>query len=121
MSICPVAPMLCPSCNFEASAGSRYCANCGRQLVEEQARNSATKLRAHRELTLRTITVLFCDIASSTDVISRLPSETALKILNIATDRLADAEQAAGGTVLERMGDGLMPCSACPSPWPTAR
>ena len=98
----------CPSCGREATLDSRYCSGCGRSLLPLSTSEAGPTWTASKEASLRPVTVLFCDLKGSTELISQLQSETALRILSTATDAMAGAVQAAGGAVLKRMGDGVM-------------
>ncbi len=82
--------------------------------MPDQTRVVPPRGQHSRDHSLRIVTVLFCDIKGSTEMISHRPSESALAILSTATEAMAEAVEAAGGTVLKRMGDGLMAAFGVP-------
>jgi class 3 adenylate cyclase/tetratricopeptide (TPR) repeat protein len=56
----------------------------------------------------RPITVMFCDLAGSTGLASRLDAEDWRNIVNAFFDEASNAVNGLGGHVLKKLGDGLM-------------
>lgn len=123
----------CPSCGRLCLLGSRYCDACGSQLdlvIEEQPnpwtyrqpRNYTPKHLADKILTIRgplegerkQVTVLFCDLASSTPLAERLGAERMHTLLDRFFD-LATAEvHRYEGTINQFLGDGFMALFGAP-------
>jgi class 3 adenylate cyclase/tetratricopeptide (TPR) repeat protein len=59
-------------------------------------------------LDLRMVTVLFADIVGSTALIEKMDAEQASAVLDPAVELAAKAVHRYGGTVIDRLGDGLM-------------
>jgi class 3 adenylate cyclase/predicted ATPase len=56
----------------------------------------------------RPITVMFCDLAGATGLVSRLDAEDWLNIVSAFLDEASNAVTGLGGHVLKKLGDGLM-------------
>jgi class 3 adenylate cyclase len=56
----------------------------------------------------RPITVMFCDLAGSTSIASKLDAEDWRNLVNAYLDEASKAVTALGGHVLKKLGDGLM-------------
>ena len=56
----------------------------------------------------RPITVMFCDLAGSTGLASRLDPEDWRNMVNAYLDEASNAVTGIGGHVLKKLGDGLM-------------
>src|SRR6516164_8114022 len=69
---------------------------------------SAPKTFAPPDAERRPITVMFCDLAGSTSLASRLDAEDWRNIVNAYLNEASDAVAGLGGHVLKKLGDGLM-------------
>ncbi len=86
----------CPACGACPPEGARFCSNCGRPLGGGDA--------AERKLA----TVLFADLAGSTELASSMDAETLRGLLAALYDQLSRAAEAYGGTVEKFIGDAVM-------------
>ncbi len=86
----------CPNCGVLPPEGARFCPNCGRALGVGDA--------AERKLA----TVLFADLAGSTELSTRIDAETLRGLLGDVYDQLSRAAEAYGGTVEKFIGDAVM-------------
>lgn len=62
----------------------------------------------------RRVTILFCDIAGFTDVVDRVEPEVITQVLGDYLGAMSDLVDAAGGTLNEFAGDGLMALFGAP-------
>lgn len=111
---CGVRVMLtCPACGLEAPPGSRFCGTCGTAVgsagAEDQA---AVPTRTMGEI--KQVTVLFADIAGSTELVSRLDPEQAMERLYPAVATMCEAVRHFEGTVIRTLGDGIMALFGAP-------
>ena len=104
--------MECPACKTKTGDDAKYCHQCGRRLaLEPGGQWSASDPESGENARLRErkdVTVLFADIANSTEIISELDPEEVLDFLDGVTSSLVDAVHRYGGTVKQVMGDGIM-------------
>src|SRR6516162_426616 len=102
--------MRCSNCGSENQPGKRFCGDCGAALanVPEISAPAATPIAASPSGERRHLTVLFCDLVSSTSIAARLDPEEWREIL--ASYHLATAEAITrfGGHVAQYLGDGVM-------------
>ena len=117
------APMTatCPACGGKVLSGARFCGACGSQLEIEPGRpgpaephpaDSGSPMLAEGEH--KQVTILFCDLVSSTALAERLGAERLLSLVNRFFD-LGQAEiQRYGGPVSQFMGDGFMALFGAP-------
>ena len=122
-------PARCAACGTELAAAARFCFACG-QPVSEIAetpkfgvpgaytpKHLAEKILATRsalEGERKHVTVLFCDIASSTALADRLGAETMHTVLNQFFDLALAEVHRYEGTVNQFLGDGLMALFGAP-------
>ena len=86
----------CPNCGASPPEGARFCPNCGRPLGAGDA--------AERKLA----TVLFADLAGSTELSTHMDAEALRGLLADLFDQLSRAAEAYGGTVEKFIGDAVM-------------
>jgi len=86
----------CPNCGALPPEGARFCPSCGRALGVGDA--------AERKLA----TVLFADLAGSTELSTMMDAETLRGLLGEVYDQLSRAAEAYGGTVEKFIGDAVM-------------
>jgi class 3 adenylate cyclase len=104
--ILPVTPMpstRCPNCCAVPPEGARFCPSCGRPLGSGDA--------AERKLA----TVLFADLAGSTELAASMDAETLRGLLGDLYDQLSRAAEAYGGTVEKFIGDAVMAVFGVPA------
>ncbi len=97
--------MNCPVCGHANAAGSRYCSNCGTRLQQAPAAEGERKL----------VSVLFADVAGSTELTQRLGAEGWAEVMNGAFSVMNEAVAYYGGTVARLMGDGILAFFGVPS------
>ena len=89
---------LCPSCGQENPEQFRFCGACGAPLIPGPG----------LEPTRRTVTVVFCDLAGSTELGERLDPESLRDVMSNYFDLVATALERHGGTVEKFIGDAVM-------------
>ena len=93
--------MRCASCLSLNPDSHRFCSQCGAALV--------LVVPPPPQLgELKVATIFFADIVSSTTHIANLDPEQAMEQLQPAVQRMCEAVEAFGGTVVRTMGDGIL-------------
>jgi class 3 adenylate cyclase/tetratricopeptide (TPR) repeat protein len=87
----------CAQCGLERPAGARFCPGCGTPF-EEPAGREARKV----------VTVLFCDLASSTALAERLDPEVLRRVLERYFACARETLGRHGGTIEKFIGDAVM-------------
>jgi class 3 adenylate cyclase/tetratricopeptide (TPR) repeat protein len=125
---------LCPACGQSNPPVARFCMQCAKPLTSTQSaasaqpasvaspqsytpRHLAEKILASRsalEGERKQVTVLFADVAASTELIRDLDTEDAQTILDGAVHVMMDAVHRYEGTVSRTMGDGVMALFGAP-------
>lgn len=90
--------MNCPVCGHRNTEGSRFCSNCGTRLVDVKPGEGERKL----------VSVLFADVAGSTELTQLLGAEEWAEVMNGAFSVMNEAVAHYGGTVGRLMGDGIL-------------
>ena len=90
--------MNCPTCGGPLPDGARFCPTCGRPLAGDLGGVEERKLA----------TVLFADMAGSTELAMRLDAEHLRSLLADVYRELSQAAMAFGGTVEKFIGDAVM-------------
>ena len=110
----------CPKCGSENPPEASYCGDCGVALSQPTAapgsaeRGAATTIVEHGELhempegERRHLTVLFCDLVGSTQIVSHLDPEEWREIVAGYHRAAAQAIERFGGHVAQYLGDGVM-------------
>jgi len=88
----------CASCGRESADEFRFCPHCGGALA------AGGETREQR----KTVTVLFCDVASSTALGERLDPESLRRVLARYFERVSQVIERHGGTVEKFVGDAVM-------------
>ena len=97
----------CPGCGAPAADQARFCAQCGRALVDADGPPPAEGLRS-AEAERRQLTVMFCDLVGSTALSGRLDPEDLREILREYHEASTQAIRDFDGFVAEYLGDGLV-------------
>jgi class 3 adenylate cyclase/tetratricopeptide (TPR) repeat protein len=99
--------LACQKCGFMNLASSSFCAGCGDALAAAHFGESFDELRH--------VTVLFCDLVSSTELSQRLDLEDLRDILSAYHTVCANAVEAQDGHVAQYLGDGVLVYFGYPS------
>src|SRR6059036_1443099 len=97
----------CSSCGAENPPGFRFCGGCGRPLVAEPrpppppGSDAAAAAR-------KVVTIVFADLIGSTSLHERLDAESVRRFMDRYYRAMQTAVEAHGGTVTQRLGDGVM-------------
>lgn len=101
----------CVSCLTVNPAANRFCGNCGTAFghsVQAPVSAIATLAPEIQWGALKHATILFADIVSSTEHVAGLDPEQAMEQLRPAVQRMCNAVEHFGGTVVRTLGDGIM-------------
>ena len=96
----------CGRCGAENPEGTRFCASCGAAL--------AAPVEAPREAR-KLVTVLFTDVAGSTNLAERLDPESVRRVMERYFDELSAVIERHGGTVEKFIGDAIMAVFGIPA------
>ena len=99
----------CAHCGATCEPGARFCSACGKPVAaapEAQAPSEPPRHPSWGEV--KPATILFADVAGSTEQIAALDPEQAMQRLQPAIERMVAVVEAQGGTVLRTLGDGIM-------------
>jgi len=100
----------CVSCLTVNPVSNRFCGNCG-AAFGLSAQEPAGAIPAASEIqwgALKHATILFADVVSSTEHVAGLDPEQAMEQLRPAVQRMCNAVERFGGTVVRTLGDGIM-------------
>ena len=101
---------ICVSCGHANGPGAQFCSACGRRLapdaaaIEDREAPAADRLVGER----RQLTVLFCDIVGSTELVARLDPEEWQEISAQYQRRGTEAVERFGGFIDKFLGDGFL-------------
>jgi len=118
----------CPACGSTAPESARFCPECGRALATAPAeprqapesytpRHLAEKIltsRASLQGERKSVTVLFCDVVSSTALAERLGPDGMHALLGAFFERALGEVHRYEGTVNQFLGDGFMALFGAP-------
>jgi class 3 adenylate cyclase/tetratricopeptide (TPR) repeat protein len=96
---------LCPNCGASVTEEDRFCASCGSSLTAP-----ATRPGSQRKL----VTVLFADVAGSTQLGEQLDPEQLRAVMDIYFTAMRTEIEAEGGTVEKFIGDAVMAAFGVP-------
>ena len=99
--------MRCLNCGSENPAGKKFCGDCG-ALLDGRAPVLAREPRGPLPGERRHLTVLFCDLVSSTAIAARLDPEEWRETVGEYHRAAAEAITRYGGYVAQFLGDGVM-------------
>src|SRR5262245_10428074 len=105
----------CPSCGAAVGARQNFCSACGEPLGAVRAALPELQTPAHlsgrispAEAERKLATVLFADIANSTEIIRNFDAEEARQLLVPTVQLMADAVHRYQGIIIRDRGDGIM-------------
>src|SRR5216683_2329682 len=114
---------LCPACKTAVNPGARFCKKCGTALGEAApARKSAAAPVVVAETSApetldgerKTVTALFADIKSSTELMEDLDPEEARAIIDPALKLMIDGVHRYDGYIVQSTGDGIFALFGAP-------
>jgi len=101
----------CPSCSAHNPRGFKYCGECGFSLTRSSNGDSRAPKEPEayaREGERRHLTVLFSDLANSTEIAARLDPEEWRELAADYQQVASEAVTRFGGYVAQYLGDGLI-------------
>src|SRR5262245_63940949 len=108
-------PVSCAACGAENPPGKRYCGDCGAALAEADSVSRPSALTPSRpsseavaQAERRQLTVMFCDLISSTALATRLDPEDLREVIGAYHRCVADTIGRYDGFVAKYMGDGVL-------------
>src|SRR5436309_1844359 len=123
----------CPECGTDNGSAYKFCKNCGRALglvpaaEKDPARFASPQSYTPRHLAekiltsknamegeRKQVTVLFCDIANSTELAQRLGAEPMHEVLKRFFELALSEVHRYGGTINQFLGDGFMALFGAP-------
>jgi class 3 adenylate cyclase len=96
---------MCPSCGRENPGYARFCSTCGASLGAARPAGEERKI----------VTVLFVDVASSTELADRLDPEELREVMSAWYAAVRSEIEAQGGTVEKYIGDAVMAVFGVPA------
>jgi predicted ATPase/class 3 adenylate cyclase len=107
----------CGRCGHAIGAGAKFCADCGYRLESARLPPAPETPGPASEASpgeRRHVTVLFCDLVSSTEIASRLDPEHWHAVAAEYQQEAGDAARRMGGHIAKYLGDGLVVCFGYP-------
>ena len=101
-------PSPCANCGFENEPTAKFCGGCGRSIGETAASEKATPAPLADSAERRQLTVMFCDLVSSTALSSRLDPEDLREVIGAYHECVTETVSRFGGFVAKYMGDGVL-------------
>src|SRR5918997_5446119 len=110
-------PRVCPTCTHPIPAGAKFCPECGVSLTGDVAARGSSKTTPAVEhptpapassAERRQLTVMFCDMVSSTALASRLDPEDLREVIGAYLRCVAETITRFDGFVAKYMGDGVL-------------
>ena len=102
----PVAAV-CTACGAANPPAARFCSECGSRLAGARTAPSAPAAPA-ASAERRYLSVMFCDLAGSTELSSRLDPEDFGALIRAYQDQVAELMARFGGFIARFLGDGVM-------------
>jgi class 3 adenylate cyclase/tetratricopeptide (TPR) repeat protein len=106
--------MNCPRCAQPSSDNARFCSQCGAPLVLDAPVSESSSTEPESTEEFKPVTILFADIVSSTELVSKLDPEQAMRRLAPAVSLMRRAVERFGGTIIHTLGDGIMALFGAP-------
>jgi class 3 adenylate cyclase/tetratricopeptide (TPR) repeat protein len=113
---------LCPTCKLPAAAEDASCRHCGSELLDaEETQRGPSYADDQKEIfksqiagERKRITMMFADVAGSTDLIANLDPEQGSRFLLAVLEEMVAAVEEFGGVVNQVSGDGIMALFGAP-------
>jgi len=105
---------VCPECGHHSSLGAMFCGGCGSRLQAEPGLQKGADTPIFLTEERKQATILFADIAGSTQLIAGLDAEEAVERLRPALAAMRDSVEQFDGVVVRTMGDGIMALFGAP-------
>jgi adenylate cyclase len=106
--------MNCPRCAQPSPDNARFCSQCGAPLVPDAPVSNASSTELESTEEFKPVTILFADIVASTELVSKLDPEQAMRRLAPAVALMRRAVERLGGTLIHSLGDGIMALFGAP-------
>ncbi|MEE1611432.1 adenylate/guanylate cyclase domain-containing protein [Microvirga sp. CF3016] len=106
--------MICPHCAQPSPDNARFCSQCGSPLTSDSTAADASPAEPESREEFKPVTILFADIVASTELVSKLDPEEAMRRLSPAVSLMRRAVERFGGTVIHTLGDGIMALFGAP-------
>lgn len=106
--------MNCPRCAQPSPDNARFCSQCGAALVPDSSISNPSATAPGSTEEFKPVTILFADIVASTELVSKLDPEQAMRRLAPAVTLMRRAVGRFGGTVIHSLGDGIMALFGAP-------
>lgn len=95
----------CTGCDAPIDAGDAFCRACGTRLSRPRAASAAATATVGDR---RQLTVMFCDLVGSTEMVSRLDPEDVQAVLRAYQQLAAEIIRNVDGHVAQYLGDGML-------------
>src|SRR5262245_52812064 len=95
----------CPSCDERTLPGAKFCSNCGTSLLAAAA---ASRPRTEASGERRHLTIMFCDLVSSTWLASRRDPEDMREVIGSCLRLVTNVVNRFGGYAARYVGDGAL-------------
>jgi class 3 adenylate cyclase/tetratricopeptide (TPR) repeat protein len=102
----------CAACGHGNPLTAAYCGGCG--IRRDTSAPAGPRRAPVPQGELKQVTVLFADLVSSTELVAQLDAESAMWRLRPALDKMCQAVERVGGTVVRTLGDGIMALFGAP-------
>ncbi|MCZ7600782.1 MAG: AAA family ATPase [Gammaproteobacteria bacterium] len=97
----------CPTCGAEGPPGAKYCVQCGACLAEPAAPAGGANI-LHSGAERRQLTVMFCDLAGSTELATRFDPEELRELNRLYRELCETVIRRFDGYIARYMGDGVL-------------
>ncbi|WP_262296749.1 adenylate/guanylate cyclase domain-containing protein [Microvirga sesbaniae] len=106
--------MKCPRCAHSSPDNARFCSQCGAPLLPATSLEESEPAAHGSTEEFKPVTILFADIVASTELVSNLDPEQAMRRLAPPVSLMRQAVERFGGTLIHTLGDGIMALFGAP-------